>query len=289
MISADASLLGGHELHPQAHDCTVAHDSLCIDLIRRHLATETVGRRILLYGGVPSTNLVLRGLAARGAVEGTVVLAEEQVRGRGRHGRSWFSPPGLNLYVSVLFRPGIDLREVPRFSFISSLALTETIWAEGLPATIKWPNDVLVDGRKVAGTLVETVDLAGTPPHVILGVGVNMNVDDEALRVALCDEAREATSLREAAGRDIDRNLFAASFLNHLEKWFAVAREQAWDRLLAAWRERDGLRGRRVEIRGTDPAWQGRADGIDAAGYLAVHTDAGVRQRVISGEIRLVD
>jgi biotin-(acetyl-CoA carboxylase) ligase len=107
--------------------------------------------------------------------------------------------------------------------------------------------------------------------------------------VALRDEAREATSLREAAGRDIDRNLFAASFLNHLEKWFAVAREQAWDRLLAAWRERDGLRGRRVEIRGTDPVWQGRADGIDAAGYLAVDTDAGVRQRVISGEIRLVD
>jgi BirA family transcriptional regulator, biotin operon repressor / biotin---[acetyl-CoA-carboxylase] ligase len=289
MISTDASPFGGHELHPRPHDCAAAHASLCIDLIRRNLATETVGRRILLYGGVSSTNLVLRGLTARGAVEGTVVLAEAQVRGRGRHGRSWFSPPGLNLYVSVLFRPGIELREVPRFSFIASLALTETIWAEGLPAAIKWPNDVLVDDRKVAGTLVETVDLIGTPPHVILGVGVNMNVDDEALRIALRDEARDATSLREAAGREIDRNLLAASFLNHLEKWFAVAREQAWDRLLAAWRERDGLRGRRVEIRGTGPAWQGRAEGVDAAGYLAVDTDAGVRRRVINGEIRLLD
>jgi BirA family transcriptional regulator, biotin operon repressor / biotin---[acetyl-CoA-carboxylase] ligase len=289
VISADASLLGGHELHPQAHDCTAAHDSLCIDLIRRHLETETVGRRILLYAGVPSTNLVLRGLATSGAVEGTVVLAEEQAQGRGRHGRSWFSPPGLNLYVSVLFRPGIDLREVPRFSLIASLALTEAIWAEGLPAAIKWPNDVLVDGRKVAGTLVETLDLAGTPPYVILGVGVNMNVDDEALRIALRGEARDATSLREVAGHEIDRNLFAAALLNRLERWFAIARRQAWGELLAAWRGRDALRGHRVEVRGRGPAWQGCAQGVDGEGYLEVETDAGVRQRVISGEIRLLD
>ena len=286
MISADTGSLGGQELAPAAHDCTTAHDSLCIDLIRRHLVTDTIGSRILLYGEVSSTNLVLRGLAARGAVEGTVVLAEEQMRGRGRHGRSWFSPPGLNLYVSVLLRPGLELREVPRFSFIASLALTEAIWAEGLPAAIKWPNDVLVNGRKVAGTLVDTVDLAGAPPHVILGVGVNMNVDEEALQIALRDEARDATSLREAAGRDIDRNLFAAALLNRLEQWYGVARGRAWDTLLAAWRDRDGLRGRRVEVRGPAPAWQGRALGIDAEGYLEVETASGVRQRVISGEIQ---
>jgi BirA family transcriptional regulator, biotin operon repressor / biotin---[acetyl-CoA-carboxylase] ligase len=288
VISGDASPLEAHELQAAPHDCIAAHDSLCVDLIRRHLSAETIGRRILLYGGVPSTNLVLRDLAARGAVEGTVVLAEEQVHGRGRHGRSWFSPPGLNLYVSVLFRPGLDLREVPRFSLIASLALTEAIWGEGLPATIKWPNDILVDGRKVAGTLAETVDLTGTRPYVILGVGVNMNVDDEALQGALRDDAGEATSLRQAGGREIDRNLFAASLLNHLERWFAAARDREWDTVLAAWRERDGLRGHRVEIRGAGPAWQGRAEGIDADGYLEIVTDAGVRQRVISGEIRLV-
>lgn len=272
------------------HDCTAAHDSLCVDLIRRHLSTETVGRRILLYGGVSSTNVVLCGLAARGAVEGTVVLAEEQVQGRGRRGRGWFSPPGLNLYVSVLFRPHIDLREAPRFSFIASLALTEAIGAEGLPAQIKWPNDVLVDGRKVAGTLVDTADDAGGAlRHVILGVGVNVNVDDEALTIALGRESRKATSLREAAGREIDRNLFAAAFLNRLEQWFGVARARVWDALLAAWRQRDGLRGHRVEIRGAGPAWQGRARGIDANGYLEVETESGARQRVISGEICFLD
>ena len=271
------------------HDCAAGHDSLCVDLIRRHLSTETVGHHMLLYGGVSSTNVVLRGLATRGAAEGTVVLAEEQVQGRGRRGRAWFSPPGLNVYVSVLLRPHIDLREVPRFSFIASLALTEAVWAEGLPAQIKWPNDVLVDGRKVAGTLVETADAAGALRHVIIGVGANLNVDDEALTLTLRHEAREATSLRAAAGRDIDRNLFAAAFLNRLERWFHVARARDWTALLAAWRGRDGLRGHHVEIRGAGPAWQGRATGIDADGYLEVETEGGARRRVVSGEIRLLD
>ena len=191
-MTADLHSPGTRARQTQPHDCAATHDSLCIDLIRRHLSTETVGSRIILYGGVSSTNVVLRGRAARGAVEGTVVLAEEQVHGRGRGGRAWFSPPGLNLYVSVLFRPQINLREVPRLSFIASLGLTDAIRAEGLPAQIKWPNDVLVDGRKVAGTLVETADAGGALRHVILGVGVNVNVDDEALTIALRHEARAA-------------------------------------------------------------------------------------------------
>jgi BirA family biotin operon repressor/biotin-[acetyl-CoA-carboxylase] ligase len=274
---------------PGPHDCAAAHDSLCVDLIRRHLSTQTVGCRMLLYGGVSSTNVVLRGLAARGAAEGTVVLAEGQVHGRGRHGRAWFSPPGLNLYVSVLFRPRIDLRVVPRFSLIASLALTEAIRAEGLPAQIKWPNDVLVDGRKAAGTLVETADTVGALRHVIIGVGANLNVDKEALNIALRHEAGEATSLREAASREIDRNMFAAAFLNRLETWFEVARAQDWSALLAAWRERDGLRGHPVEVRSAGPGWQGRACGIDADGYLEVETEGGERRRVVSGEIRLLD
>lgn len=285
------------ELHPWGrplarmlpHDCAAAHDRLCIDLIRRHLSTETVGQRILLYGGVSSTNVVLRGLAARGAVDGTVVLAEQQAQGRGRRGRTWFSPPGLNLYTSVLFRPPCELREAPLFSLIASLALIDAIRAEGLPAMIKWPNDALVNRRKVAGTLVETAAAGGRLRHLIIGVGVNLNVADEALTIALHREAGQATSLREAAGREIDRNLFAAAFFNELEKWFRLARAREWNALLRAWRERDGLRGHRVEIRGPGPAWQGLVRGADAEGYLEVETQGGVLQRVIGGEVLLLD
>lgn len=278
-----------HAPASQPHHGAAEHDRLCVDLIRRHLSAETVGRRMLIYSGVSSTNTVLRGLAERGAVEGTVVLAEEQVGGRGRHGHAWFSPPGLNLYASVLFRPGIALREVARFSLIASVALGEAIGAEGLAAAIKWPNDVLVRGRKVAGTLVETAGAGDVPDHVIVGVGVNLNVDDAALRAALGQAAPEATSLGEAAGRDIDRNRFAAAWLTRLDRWLGVARAREWGAILRAWRQRDALRGRRVEIRDAGPAWRGSARGIDAEGYLEVEIEGGARRRVLSGEIHLLD
>lgn len=125
------------------------HDGLSIDRIRQRLSGQTVGHRIELSGEVSSTNTVLRDLARAGAPEGTVVLAEAQSAGRGRLGRHWFSPPGVNLYASILFRPTIPPQAVPVFSFIASLALSDAISAEGAPATIKWPNDILVEGRKV--------------------------------------------------------------------------------------------------------------------------------------------
>jgi BirA family biotin operon repressor/biotin-[acetyl-CoA-carboxylase] ligase len=279
----------GSGVHAGSHECDAPHDSLCIDLIRRGLWTETVGRRIYLYRDVGSTNAVLHGLAESGASEGTVVLAEEQSRGRARPGKIWFSPPGLNLYASVLFRPSIALRDVPVFSFIASLALSETIWAEGLAATIKWPNDILVEGKKVAGTLVECADKGERASAVIVGVGVNMNVGDEALESALWDEARDATSLREAAGRDIDRNAFAAGFLNRLGRWLAVYRERGAEAVLAAWRERDALAGHRVEVRLQGKAWKARVLGIDGEGRLEVEDANGHRHRLITGEIRVVD
>jgi BirA family biotin operon repressor/biotin-[acetyl-CoA-carboxylase] ligase len=122
-------------------------DRLSLERLRRHLTTEVVGHHVYIFGTVDSTNHVLAGLADRGAAEGTVVLAEAQTAGRGRHGTPWFSPEGANLYVSVLFRPGLAPRELPLFAPIASLALAETVWLEGAPARIKWPNDVVVRGR----------------------------------------------------------------------------------------------------------------------------------------------
>lgn len=219
----------------------VVHDSLSIELIRRTLSSETVGRQIYLFGEVSSTNAVLRDLAKAGAREGTVVLAEEQTAGRGRQGQPWFSPPGVNLYASVLFRPAIPPNAVLAFSFIASLALTDVIWAEGLPAAIKWPNDILVKRKKVAGTLVECATAGDRVEYVVLGVGVNLNVTREVLRTALGQASHAATSLRELAGHEIDRNAFAATFLTLLERWFRIYVERGAEAVLAAWRDRDIL------------------------------------------------
>lgn len=216
----------------------VLPESLSIEVIRRRLDNEVVGRHMYIFGTVASTNTVLRRCADAGAREGTVVLAEEQRQGRGRLGQTWFSPPGLNLYASVLFRPSLPPEAVPAFALIASLALTDAIWAEGLPAAIREPNDVLVDGRKAAGTLVECTVTAGRTDYVVLGVGVNVNVSREMLREGLGGAAEGATSLREEAGREIDRNAFAAAFLGCLEKWLGVYTARGPAAVIAAWQSR---------------------------------------------------
>jgi BirA family transcriptional regulator, biotin operon repressor / biotin---[acetyl-CoA-carboxylase] ligase len=217
----------------------VVGDSLSIKLIRRYLTTETVGTNVHLFDRVTSTNATLQRLAREGGPEGTVVLAERQSAGRGRLDKSWFSPPRVNLYASVLFRPAIAPKAVPVFSFIASLALVEAVRREGATAVIKWPNDVLVGGRKLAGVLAESAAKGDRVEHVILGVGVNLNVARSALRKGLGEAAaRGATSLAEILEREIDRNTFTASFLALMEKWLGVYRANGPAAIVAAWRPR---------------------------------------------------
>jgi len=264
--------------------------SLDIHIIRKQLATPAVATNIQIFGSVPSTNSVLRTLAMKGAPEGTVVIADEQTAGRGRLGKPWFSPSGVNLYVSVLFRPSIPPREAAGFALAGPLALCDAIAAEGLgSSTIKWPNDVLVERRKVAGILVECATVDNRIDYVILGFGVNLNVGRAALTEALGASAHAAGSLSEFAGREIDRNAFAAELLNDLAAWVAIDRAQGHAPLLAAWRDRDILTGRRVEVRGEGPAYEGRVLGVDGEGYLLLRDSLGKRRRVLAGEIRLAD
>ena len=213
-------------------------DLLSIDEIRRRLVTDRLGFQIYLFGEVSSTNDVLRHLAAKGAVDGTVVLAESQTMGRGRLGKPWFSPSGVNLYASVLARPAIPPAAVPTYALIASLALTEAIWIEGSPASIKWPNDVVIEDRKVGGTLVSYSIASERLEYVILGMGVNLNVDRATLRTGLGPAAHEATSLSDCVGRTIDRNAFTAKLLNLLEKWDDEYRGHGPKRILTALSER---------------------------------------------------
>jgi BirA family biotin operon repressor/biotin-[acetyl-CoA-carboxylase] ligase len=159
-------------------------DRLNLEQLRRHMTTDVVGHHVHIFGTVDSTNRVLARLADRGAAEGTVVLAEAQTAGRGRHGSAWLSPEAANLYASVLFRPSIAPRELPLFAPIASLALAETVWLEGVPARIKWPNDVVVRGRKLGGILVHAPVIGERVAHVILGIGVNLNVEPAELAAA---------------------------------------------------------------------------------------------------------
>lgn len=211
---------------------------------------------------VDSTNLRARELALGGAPHGTIVTAREQTAGRGRQGRSWIGPPGRALLVSVVLRDAPAL--VP---LVAAVAVADTV---GPDARIKWPNDVLLDGRKVAGILAE-----GRPSEgwVVLGIGLNVAVRDEDL----------PPELRETAigmGRDPEElEAVLAELLGHLDARLA----QPADDLLAAWRERDALRGREISWRDG----HGVADGVDDDGRLRVRTPGGELVVLDAGEVHL--
>ncbi len=270
-------------------ELSVEADPLSVPLIRQRLCAYTVGRRLLLYDAVPSTNAVLRELARAGAQEGTVVLADSQTAGRGRGGKPWFSPPGVNLYVSTLLRPSARLEAVSALPFTASLALADAIRELGLPVAIKWPNDVLVRRKKVAGVLAEVATAGGGVDSLVLGVGVNVNVERAALAAALGPAAQFATSLREALGGPVDRNALAAGYLSFLDEWLVIYRTQGPRAVLRAWRDLDIVTGCRVEIREGATRLDGRARGVDDEGRLEVEDAHGRIHQIVSGEVRLVE
>lgn len=260
-----------------------------MQVIHRDLDARIVGQHIHIFDEVESTNAMLRDLARLGASDGTVVLAESQRRGRGRLGRPWFSPPNVNFYASVLLEGELRLEDMGPVSFIGSLATSDAIKDLGLAPAIKWPNDVLLDRQKVAGALLEWVPRELVPDCAVIGVGVNLNVDLAMLREALGPEAAFATSVAAALGRPIDRSRFAASFLNHLDRWWRRYRLAGARPLVRAWQDRDILTGRRVELRGAGGSIEGRALGIDDGGRLIVRTAAGDRHMVLTEDVRVLD
>lgn len=267
----------------------IATEPLSIEAIRRRLQTSIVGRHLYLFGEVESTNTVLRHLARSGAAEGTVVLAEGQRQGRGRLGQEWFSPSGVNLYASVLFRERLAPREAALFSFIAGLAVADAVKELGLHPAIKWPNDVLVNTKKVGGSLVECAVRGEQVDFLVLGVGVNLNVDAASLHHALGEAAAAATSLSAASGHEIDRSAFAASYLNRLEAWALCYRKNGAAPILAAWRDRDILTGRRVTVRGTGAGFDGRVLGVNDDGQLVVQDSLGTPHTLLTEEIRVLD
>ena len=262
--------------------------ALSIAGIRARLGVGLTSRQLFLFHEVESTNTTLSRLACSGVPEGTVVLAEAQTKGRGRLGQPWFSPPGVNLYASFLLRERLTLEEVPVFSFVAGLALADAVQAAGASPTIKWPNDVLIDGRKMGGARIECSARDTEVEHVIIGVGANLNVGLDDLALALGPKA-EATSLRAATGHEIDRNAFAADYLNALDKWVRRYRKEGPASILQAWRGRDILTGRQVEIQGTGGPFVGRVVGVDRHGWLLVRDAVGESRTVTTEEIRFCD
>lgn len=236
-----------------------------------------MGGRLLWYPEVASTNDLALRMAERGADEGVVVVADAQTAGRGRFGRSWSSPAGAGLYVSVVLRP--SLRVAPLLTIAAGVALAEGVAAAtGLQATLKWPNDLHVGDRKLAGILAE-----GGDTHVVLGFGINLRAARHAR-----DVAERATSLEAELGRVVDRGLVLAECLAALWGRYRDLDEYRDAAVLTAWRTRAAPTfGRSIAWAHDGTVDRGIANGIDETGALLVTTDTG-RMRIVSGEVTWV-
>jgi BirA family biotin operon repressor/biotin-[acetyl-CoA-carboxylase] ligase len=245
------------------------------------LHTQFVGRRLFYEHTVTSTMDVARREATAGEPEGSVALAEEQTAGRGRFGRAWVSPPGVNLYFTIALHPTVD--ELRYLSVIGPLSVCQAIEEiTGLQPRIKWPNDVMLDGRKVAGLLLESQLDGDDVAFALVGPGINVNLD-----VSGHADIREiATSLREALGREVSREELLASCLNHFEAlYLAVRRGEV---VSMGWKQRLETLGQQVRVSTPGaPAIEGTVVDADSDGAIIVRRDDGAHVRVESGEVTL--
>jgi BirA family biotin operon repressor/biotin-[acetyl-CoA-carboxylase] ligase len=227
---------------------------------------------------LPSTNDWLKQRARQGFPDWSVVLADQQTAGRGRQGHSWLSPPG-NLCLSVLLPPSGE----PVLTLAAGVAIVEAVRVFGVAAELKWPNDVLVGGRKLAGLLAESVSGGAELEGVVLGVGVNVRLDPASLPPEI---ASETTSIRRETGRDADPLALAAEVLARLSVWYhALARDGA-AAILDAWRARSvPWWGKPVEVVSGSERVRGVVRDVDARGALLVETETGLTT-ILSGEAR---
>lgn len=249
------------------------------------LNTHDLGRGLHYLDELPSTNSVAYRLAEEGAFHGEVVLCEAQTAGKGRRGRNWASPRGVNLYLSVVLRPELPPQRASELTLVAAVALAETLNEAGGQARIKWPNDVQLDGKKVAGILTELSAETDRVRFVIVGIGVNLNAAPEDFS----PEVREvATSLKEARGQSVPRALFAAALLTRFEAWLDRHAEEGFEPVREAWKRLSSTLGHDVLVRTDRQELRGRAEDIDPSGALLVRTEEGVLERILAGDVEQV-
>lgn len=251
--------------------------------IKSNLKTKWVGKKIHHFHRLGSTNSQAYQLALNGCEEGEVVIAESQEKGRGRLGRHWFSPPFLNLYLSVILRPKISPLQASLVTLMAAIATADAIQKfSGLIPLIKWPNDILLRDRKVAGLLNEIHSEMDQIHFVILGMGVNLNMEEKMFPREI---RTVATSLKIEMGETISRKAFLQFLLFELERWYMIFLREGSAAILKAWRDRADIKGRRVKVNSFGEAIVGTAIDVDSDGALILETTEGKRKRIVAGDI----
>jgi len=301
---------GGYEIEgarARGYRLVAPPSTLSESAIRSRGTGSRIGRRIVVLDVTRSTNSDAMALGREGEAEGTVVIAEEQTAGRGRLGRSWESSRGVNLYLSILLRPAIAPWRAPQLSLVAGIAAAETVREEGVDVGIKWPNDVVTVGarvaaseatdaaaraasapdgsvRKLAGILTEIEAEADRVAFVVVGIGVNVNATAAHFSPELDGKA---TSVLLERGRPTDRAALAARLLARFEEVYDAWTHGGFAAVAPRWRALSILDGRRVTVAAPGDTFEGQCAGIDDDGALLVDCGQAPMRRLLAGDVTI--
>jgi BirA family biotin operon repressor/biotin-[acetyl-CoA-carboxylase] ligase len=246
----------------------------------------SIGREIFFYDTVESTNTIAAELAEKGEAEGTVVIADSQEKGRGRHGRHWVSPPSLNIYLSILLRPDLETKYATLITIMAAIGCTVALRKiTGLDVTIKWPNDLIVSDKKLGGILTEMRIASNLIKYAITGVGINVNMDSDALPDVI---KNVATSVKIETGMLHSRPEIIIEILNEIDHWYRILKEKKKRQLLSQWKELTSTLGKKVKIILGKERLTGLAKSIDGEGMLIVKLPSGALRVIRDGDLTIL-
>lgn len=254
-------------------------------LLQALSGNQSLGKRIKLLTSVSSTQEEARHLAEEGAPHGTLVLAEEQTAGRGRQGRQWYSPPGKGIWMSLLLRPDRQPVSIaPQLTLLTAVAVCRAVRKFRVDAGIKWPNDILVDGRKLCGILVESVAEDELIRYAIAGIGIDVNLQREDIPQELLPKV---TSVQIASGRRIERTELIGAVLMEMEQLYQLYTEKGFAPIAHLWEALSVTLGRQITVLTPDGEVTGKAIALEENGTLILQENSGNTRTIFSGEVQL--
>jgi len=245
----------------------------------------SIGREIFFYETVGSTNTIASDLAEK-TIEGAVVIADSQQKGRGRLGRKWESPPGVNIYMSIILRPKIESKEATLITIMAAVACATALRrVTGLHVTIKWPNDLMVSDKKIGGILSELKTDHGRIISAIVGIGMNVNVGIDAYPA---DVQEIATSVKNETGMSYSREVVISEILNEIDYWYKILNGMGKGILLLEWQKLTSTLGREVKVTVGKETFTGLAESIDSEGMLILRLPSGMLKKINSGDLTIL-
>jgi BirA family biotin operon repressor/biotin-[acetyl-CoA-carboxylase] ligase len=242
-------------------------------------------KKLLVFEEIDSTNSTAKEIARGGAEEGTVVLARTQKKGRGRFDRVWQSPEG-GLYLSLILRPKTSAEKTSLLPFVAALAVAQTINSYGLVSTIKWPNDVLVHGKKIAGILLESETEGQMVTSVVVGMGINLNTDLQTLAPNI--HSQSAAMIQEI-GHPIKYYKFLTTLFTQFDHYYQLFVTNQYEQIIEEWKNHSDTIGKQVCIQTSTKTLNGLASDIDSSGFLILKTKTGETKKITGGDCLYLD